>query len=190
MLFRYRIGIFKPCLTQNCLSSILITIKPSFQINFCSTALIVSLENKLCDMLKDLLHFLMTCFTHKKNLVYSAVWPSLFWSFHWSKTNTKHKWTIKLTFKLGTMKIKWLSTQWWGNLQNCNLFPSSETMKSTDQIHIFMIVLFEVTTLSAQVNKFMKASITEHERGVCLDANGKHPRQTCFVGPLMWLLLF
>lgn len=47
----------------------------------------------------------MACFT----LIYCVVWPALFWSFHWSKTNTKHKWTIKLTFKLGPMKMKWLS---------------------------------------------------------------------------------
>lgn len=67
MLFRYRIGIFKPCLTQNCLSSTLITVKPSLQINFCSSTLIVSLENKLCDMLKYLwCFFLMICFTDFK----------------------------------------------------------------------------------------------------------------------------
>lgn len=47
MLFRYRIGIFKSCLTQQCLSSG--TVEPSLQMNFSRNTLMDSLENKLCD---------------------------------------------------------------------------------------------------------------------------------------------
>lgn len=47
MLFRYRIGIFKSCLTQQCSSSG--TVEPSLQMNFSRNTLMDSLENKLCD---------------------------------------------------------------------------------------------------------------------------------------------
>lgn len=78
----------------------------------------------------------MTCLAHKKHLIYCVVLPSLFWSFHWSKTNTKHKWTIKLTFKLGPMKIKWVLPHWWRYLQNNSLFPPIEKYeKYTSDAH-------------------------------------------------------
>lgn len=46
-------------------------------------------------------------------------------------------------------------------------------MKNTHQMLVFMSLLFEVTTLTALVNKSMKASITVHERTVCMVGNSR-----------------
>lgn len=66
------------------------------------------------------------------------------------------------------MKIKWLSPHWWGHFYRTGAcFPPVKNMKNTHQMLVFMILRFEVTTtLTARVNKSMKASMTEHERRV------------------------
>lgn len=70
-------------------------------------------------------------------------------------------------------------------------FPPVRNMKNRHQMLVFMILLFDVTTThTAQVNKSMKTSITEHERSFLWMETADSPLQTCFVGVLMGLLLF
>lgn len=175
MLIRYRIGIFKSSLTQQCLSFKLITVTPSLQINFSRNALIDCLETKLCDkiyfmLIWRLIAFLMTCFTHKKISFMSD--PLCF------EASTEAR-RIQNTNGPLNWPSNWALWKWNGchhtdaeKYTTTACFPPVRNMKNTHQMLVFMILLSEVTTtLIAQVNKLMKVSIIEHERRVCMDEN-------------------
>lgn len=144
--------------------------------NFSRTALIDYLENELGDgedskLIERLIAFLMTCFTHKKIPFIALSDPLCFeastearriqntngplnWPSNWAlwKSNGCHH-TVGEIYRTTASS------------------PPVRNMKNTHQMLVFMILLSEVTTLTAGVNKSVEASIIEHERRVCIDGN-------------------
>lgn len=77
-----------------------------------------------------------------KKLIYCVVPPSLFWSFHQSKTSTKHKRTIKPTFKRDPVRTTWVPA-------DCRTVLRHEGRKNTHQMSatVSTMLLSEVPSL-------------------------------------------
>lgn len=144
MPFGYRTGVFKSCLTQQ--RCVFHFEKRRRQV--CKWISEDSLEEKL--RRKDSLFterlscccwvffFYWHVWLVKKKQIYCVVWPSLFWSFHWSKTSTKHKWTIKLTFKRDPVKTTRVPPRWRNNSTGQQtVSPPLRNMKNTHQMPCF-----------------------------------------------------
>ncbi len=116
----------------------------------------------------------MMCFTHKKNSFIALSDPLCF------EASTEAR-RIQNT----NGPLNWPSNWVLWKSNGCHhtdgeiyrttaCFPPVRNMTNTHQMLVFTILLFEVTTtLTARVNKSMKASIIEHERRVCMDGNNR-----------------